>query len=375
MRRIYLDNAATAFPKAPGTAEAIYEHIRSNVVNLYRTESAESESVFSSVFGLREMIASLYGYAHPECVAFTLNATEAINMAIKGLIRPGASVITTSNEHNAVMRPLSQLGCHVIRIPSDTKGRSLWDGFLPEKADAMVINAAGNVSGAVEDLERAAEEARRLSIPLLIDASQASPYVDIDMSDLDAAAVCFPGHKGFLGPEGTGGAIFRRDIAESIEPLITGGTGTESDSEIVPHTLPERLSGGTENIPGLVGLSTSLGYVIENLGDIRRHSLAMTERLIDGLKGIDGITMHGPDADEPRTPIVSVSAEKDIAWLASVLLERSGIETRVGLHCSPSSHRSLGTFPSGTLRFSPGPFTTADEIDETIRTLKEAMDE
>ena len=210
---------------------------------------------------------------------------------------------------------------------------------------------------------------------MLIDASQASPYVDIDMSALDAAAVCFPGHKGFLGPEGTGGAIFRRDIAESIEPLITGGTGTESDSEIVPHTLPERLSGGTENIPGLVGLSTSLGYVIDNLGDIRRHSLAMTERLIDGLKGIDGITMHGPDADEPRTPIVSVSAEKDIAWLASVLLERSGIETRVGLHCSPSSHRSLGTFPSGTLRFSPGPFTTADEIDETIRTLKEAMDE
>ena len=336
------------------------------------------EKSFDTLFSLRSMLAGLYDFPHPECIAFTRNITEAMNWIIKGLFHPGDHIIVSSNEHNAVMRPLTQMGMRISRIPSDLHGfndYSSLSSMIGPDTKGIIVNAAGNVSGALQNLEPPADAAREHGLLFIVDTAQASPHMDISMEELGIAALGFTGHKGFLGPEGTGGAIFRRDIAESIEPLITGGTGTESDSEIVPHTLPERLSGGTENIPGLVGLSTSLGYVIDNLGDIRRHSLAMTERLIDGLKGIDGITMHGPDADEPRTPIVSVSAEKDIAWLASVLLERSGIETRVGLHCSPSSHRSLGTFPSGTLRFSPGPFTTADEIDETIRTLKEAMDE
>ena len=375
MTRIYLDNAATAFPKAPGTAEAVYRNLKEETVNLYRTESALSEKVFSSLFTLRTAIASFYGYERPECIAFTLNATEALNMAIKGIIAPCSRVITTSNEHNAVMRPLSQTGCTVIRIPADRNGKTQWDRTPEMKADAMVINAAGNVSGAVEDLERAAETAKRLSAPLIIDASQASPYVDIGMAALEAAAVCFPGHKGFLGPEGTGGVLFRRDIAERISPLITGGTGTESEIEDVPHTLPERLSGGTENMPGLAGLSVSFDYVMKNLPSIRERAKEMTARLMDGLESIRGIHIHGPGKNERRVPVVSVSADKDVAWLSATLLERGGIETRVGLHCSPSSHRTLGTFPTGTLRFSPGPFTTAGEIDTTIDILREAMNE
>ena len=266
MERIYLDNAATSFPKAPGTAEAVCRYIARDTVNLYRTESRKAEEVFSSLYGLRENIAGLYRYPHPECVAFTLNATEALNMAIKGLIGRESRVLVSEYEHNAVMRPLSQLGC--IAVKDEEDGIS-----------AVVVNAASNVSGDITDLGRYGEIARKHGVPLIIDASQASPYIDIDMEALDAAAICFPGHKGFLGPEGTGGVILRRSIAESIEPLITGGTGSESDNEGVPHTLPERLSGGTENLPGLTGLAHSLSYTLEHLDEIREHSRRITEYL------------------------------------------------------------------------------------------------
>lgn len=362
MDRIYLDNAATSFPKAPGTAEAVFSYIRDNTVNLYRTESSKSEIVFSSVYKLREDIARLYNYPHPECIAFTSNATEALNIAIKGLIARGSAVLVSPFEHNAAMRPLHQIGCTPVK-------------YETEDIAAVVANAADNVSGAIIDIPAYAEIARRHSVPLIIDASQASPYIDIDMKGTEAAAVCFPGHKGLLGPEGTGGIILHRDIAETIDPLVTGGTGTESDNEGIPATLPERLSGGTENLPGLIGLSSSLSYTLSHLEEIRARCTRITERLYEGLSSVNGINIIGPDIADKRIPIISITADKDEAWLSSVLLERGGIETRVGLHCNPEAHKTLGTFPRGTLRFSPGPFTTEDEIDVTIRILKEAMDE
>ncbi len=376
MNRIYLDNAATSFPKAPGVGKAVYDYIEKSAVNLYRTESRESEKLFSSIYELRLLLSSLFSYDHPECIVFTSNATEALNLAIKGLAERGSKVITTSNEHNAVMRPLSQIGAKVIKLPSDRKGRTIWDKREINGASLIVVNAAGNVSGAVEDLHPIAELAKKLNIPLVIDGSQAVPFVDINMTELNAAAICIPGHKGLLGPEGTGAAILRRDIAESIEPLITGGTGTESDLESVPHTLPERLSGGTENLPGLIGLEAALSYVMENKEDIKENAMKMTERLYNGLEQIEGVTIHGPAIDEERTPIISITSDKkDIAFLSAALLERGGVETRVGLHCSPSAHKSLGTYPGGTLRFSPGPFTSDDEIDMALETLKEAINE
>ena len=189
---------------------------------------------------------------------------------------PEGHVIVTSSEHNAVMRPLSEIDAHISRIPSDRSGFSLMEKarelITPETA-AMIINAAGNVSGAVQDLEKAAEIASEHHIPLIIDAAQASPEVMIDMSALNAAAVCFTGHKGFLGPQGTGGAVSRRDIAEKITPLVAGGTGTESDNEGIPSSLPERLRGGTENLPGLIGLCHSVSYVSGCLESIRSRMI------------------------------------------------------------------------------------------------------
>ena len=367
MNRIYLDNASTAFPKAPGTAEAISGYITSGCINLYRTESRLSESGFDVLMSLRSMLSSLYGYNHMECIAFTRSITESMNWIIKGLFSSGDRVAVTANEHNAVMRPLHQVGVEIFRIPSDREGYTLWeaaDSIIPPGVKGLIVNAAGNVSGAVQDLEKAAETARRYRIPLIVDTAQSSPYTSINMEDLGIAALGFTGHKGFLGPEGTGGMILRRDLAQMISPLIAGGTGSESDSEDLPHTLPERLSPGTENLTGLTGLEAELNA----------NAMAMTERLHEGLSSIRGISIAGAPIDKPRVPILSITCNTmDIAEIAAQLLERSNIETRVGLHCAPSAHRSLGTFPTGTLRFSPGPFTTEDDIDTAIAAMKEIV--
>lgn len=379
MDRIYLDNAATSFPKAPGTGEAVRSFIDDDGISLYRTASALAESVWNRIYTLRILLSDHYSYPHPECIVFTMNVTEALNMVIKGLVPEKGHVIVTSSEHNAVMRPLSETGAHISRIPSDRSGFSLMEKarelITPETA-AMIINAAGNVSGAVQDLEKAAEIASEHHIPLIIDAAQASPEVMIDMSALNAAAVCFTGHKGFLGPQGTGGAVIRMDIAEKIAPLVAGGTGTESDNEGIPSSLPERLRGGTENLPGLIGLCHSVSYVSGCLESIRSRMIMIKEKFYEGLSSIDGITIHGPSLDEPRTAVFSITAEgTDPAELASRLLERGNIETRVGLHCAPSAHRTLGTFPEGTLRISPGPFTTDGEIERTLTLIREIINE
>ena len=379
MRRIYLDNAATSFPKAPGIGEAIKRFIEEDGVSLYRTASRKADDIWDSIFDLREMISKLYHYPNPECIAFTMNVTEALNFMIKGMIPEGGHAVVTSSEHNAVMRPLSQIRAEVSRIPSDAYGYSDMDrleALIRRDTKAIIINAASNVSGAVQDIAKAGEIAEAHRIPLIIDAAQASPFIDIDMAGLNAAAVCFTGHKGFLGPQGTGGVIIRRDIAERIQPLISGGTGTESDSEDIPYAVPERLRAGTDNLPGLIGLHHAVAYTIGHLESIKVKMRALSERLYEGLMAIEGIAVHGPSLNTPRTAVFSVTAEgRDPADIASTLLDRGNIETRVGLHCAPSAHRTLGTFPAGTLRISPGPFTEDSDIDTLLCLLREIINE
>lgn len=379
MKRIYLDNAATSYPKAPGLGSVIAQYIENSSVNLNRTESSESFSVFETIYGLRENLCTLYNYNHPESIAFTKNVTESLNWIIKGLLTEKDHVIVSSNEHNAMMRPLVQMGIQFDRIPSNNHGFADYcklESFIRPNTKAILINGAGNVSGAIEDLSIPAEIAKKHNLLFFIDAAQASPFVDIDMQKLNLAGVAFTGHKSFLGPQGTGGMILRRDIAETINPLIAGGTGSESDKETIPTSLPDRLTPGTENLPGLVGLAHSVKYVMENKKTLYERIMERTEKLYLGLEAIDGIDIKGPSLNERRTGVISISSnKKDIAEISSLLLERGGIETRVGLHCSPSAHKSLGTFPTGTLRFSPGPFTTDDEIETTISLIKEIIND
>ena len=377
MNRIYLDNAATSFPKAPGLGKALAEYIENGVVNPNRTESALSYRAFDVSYALREHISSLYNYPHPECIAFTRNITEALNWLIKGLLEKQDHVIVSSNEHNAVMRPLRQMGIDYSIIPSSSHGfndYSSLPSLIKPNTRAIIINAAGNVSGAIQNLETPAEYAKNHNLLFIIDSAQASPFVEIDMEKLNASAVAFTGHKGLLGPQGIGGAIIRKELALSIAPLISGGTGSRSDSEDVPDLLPDRLNPGTDNMPGIIGLEHSLSYISKNLSSLYDNEREMTKMLIEGLYKINGIILFGAGLEENRTNVVSIETEGiDEAEVSALLLERGGIETRVGLHCSPSSHKTLGTFPRGTLRFSPGPFTTKDEINYTLTLLKEIM--
>ena len=379
MKRIYLDNAATSWPKAPGVGESMKDFIENGVVNPNRTESALSFSLFETIYGLREMICTLYNYSHPECVCFTNNVTEALNLVMKGLLKSTDHVIVSGAEHNAVMRPLVQCGAEYSLIPCDSRGYcdcTHLEELVRKNTKAVIVCHSGNVSGAVQDLTPVAEFVKKHNLMFFVDAAQSSPFIPLDMEKYNLTGVCFTCHKSFLGPEGVGGVILRKDTALTIPPLIAGGTGSESDSILIPSSLPDRLTAGTENLPGLVGTACALRYTLSNLSLLRDNCHSMTHRLMEGIAGIPSLTVKGAGMDDVRTSVVSVvSSKHDIAAISSELLERGNIETRVGLHCAPMAHRALGTFPTGTLRFSPGPFTTADEIDETIRILKEIENE
>ena len=374
MRRIYLDNAATSFPKAPGIGDVIKTFLERDCTNINRTSGVGEFPVFDSLYNLRSDLSEMLGFGTPESVCLSSGVTESLNLVISGLFSKDDHVLVSSCEHNSVMRPLVQRGIQFSRIPCDKEGYIVLEGakdLIRPNTRAMIICAAGNVSGAIQDIEKIAQFAHDNNLLLIFDAAQAIPNVDFNMEKNHIAAVVFSGHKGLMGPEGTGGIALRKDIALSIPPLISGGTGSQSDSEDVPVTLPDRLEAGTQNLPGLLALAESVSYVRKNLRAIKENERRMTELLYEGLLSIKGLRMVGAPLNRPRTSVISVVSDKmDIAEISAQLSERYGIETRVGMHCSPSSHRSLGTFPGGTLRFSPGPFTMKDEIFLTIDALQ-----
>lgn len=369
-----MDNAATSFPKAPGIGDVIKTFLERDCTNINRTSGAGEFPVFDSLYNLRSGLSEMLGFGTPESVCLSSGVTESLNLVISGLFSKDDHVLVSFCEHNSVMRPLVQRGIQFSRIPCDKEGYIVLEGakdLIRPNTRAMIICAAGNVTGAIQDIEKIAQFAHDNNLLLIFDAAQAIPNVDFNMEKNHIAAVVFSGHKGLMGPEGTGGIALRKDIALSIPPLISGGTGSQSDSEDVPVTLPDRLEAGTQNLPGLLALAESVSYVRKNLRAIKENERRMTELLYEGLSSIRGLRIVGAPLDRPRTSVISVVSDKmDIAEISAQLSERYGIETRVGMHCSPSSHRSLGTFPGGTLRFSPGPFTMKDEIFLTIDALQ-----
>jgi len=357
-------------------AAEIARYIEEDCININRTDSNVAMKNFDFLFSLRTDLARIFNYPHPECVIFRSGLTESMNWIVKGLFKEDDHVIVTSLEHNAVMRPLVQQKIAFSRIPCDDFGycsASEAEKLVRPETKAMIINAASNVFGTVQDVESLAEVAKLHNLLLIIDSAQAAPYINIDMEKLHASAICFAGHKGFLGPQGTGGFIIRKELAGTLVPLIAGGTGSRSDSEEIPDMLPDRFSPGTENLPGLKGLSWSVRYVMDNLENLKEACRKNTEMLYNGLSGIEGICIVGPTLDKPRTSVVSITSDAmDIAELAASLAEK-GIETRVGMHCAPAAHKAMGTFPGGTLRFSPGPFTKPEEIDFAISEIKKTI--
>jgi len=377
---IYFDNAATSWPKPPGVAEAMVHFL--NDVGANPGRSAHRLAVESGrvVYGAREAVAELFNAPDPLRVVFGHNVTEALNLALRGLLRPGDHVITSSMEHNSVMRPLRALerqGGEVAVVQCSSAG------FLdPADVEAAVrpntvmiaLNHASNVVGTLLPVAEVGLIARRYGLLLLVDAAQTGGAYPIDVQADHVDLLAFTGHKSLYGPTGTGGLIIGERVeVEKLEPLKRGGTGSRSEREEQPDFLPDLCESGTPNAVGLAGLEAGVRWVLERGVDaIRAHEVGLAQRLIEGLEDIAGVTVYGGLDATWQTATVSF----DIAGMAPSevglrLDEEYGILCRVGLHCAPAAHKTIGTFPVGTVRFGLGAFNTLEEVDAAMAAVEQ----
>lgn len=375
---IYLDNAATSFPKAPGVAEAMVTCLQTAMGNPGRASHSGARAASELLFDARESIAALLEAANPERVTFTKNATEALNLAIMGTLRQGDFVAVSSLEHNAVMRPIRWLeatrGVRVLVLSLDADGKptgGALDDMVAARPRLLILTAASNVTGAMPPIEDITACCKGAGICVGIDASQACGHRPLSMREIDADFICFPGHKALLGPTGTG--VLYTAPGFDPEPLLRGGTGSMSESEIMPDFLPDCYDAGTANTVGVAGLLASIRFIArQGLTAMARREDQMTTRLLDGLSRLPGVRLHGPALGVPRAPVVSMTMDSFSVSDIALELDRRDIAIRAGLHCAPAAHRSIGTFErGGTIRFSPGYFTTDAEIDATIHAIDE----
>lgn len=383
MERIYLDNGSTSYPKAPGVSQAVCSYIDKVGVNISRGGYEEAYSAAETVLETREMLCRLFGFSKPENVVFTAGITASLNILIKGFLSPGDHVITTSMEHNAVMRPLRQLekqGVEVSLIPCRRDG-SLCIEKLPEmikeNTRLLIMLHASNVCGTVMPVEKAAEICREHGTRIIVDTAQTGGLIPLEMEKNGIDAIAFAGHKSLLGPQGIGGFIITDSFASQVEPLISGGTGSISHLEEIPSFMPDRFECGTQNLPGIFGLHASLSWLEKTgISKIREHEMQCTKALIKGFEEIEGAEVKGIKGTEGRTAAVSVDfPEYDNAEIAYELENRFGIMTRCGLHCAPCAHKTLGTFPHGTVRFTPGWSTTEEEIEKALSAVRTILSE
>ncbi len=373
---IYLDNAATSFPKPPQVIRVMTEALQQYGANPGRGGHQMALQAGRTVEKCREAAASLLG-ARPERVIFTRNCTESLNLAILGMLHKGDEVICSHGEHNAVMRPLERLvsrdGVTVKLLRPDARGLLSPEGLrraITSRTGLVIICHASNVTGVIQPVQELGSICREKGVPLLVDAAQTAGVLNVSLDSLHADMIAMPGHKGLLGPHGTGLLALREGV--NPEPLILGGTGSASESVRQPELLPDRYESGTVNLPGIAGLLAGIEYVARQREDIHRRESALNERLRRQLAGIPGLRILG-DESAPRVAITSVVPEGgDSAALADAL-DATGVAVRGGLHCAPAMHSSLGTMRSGAVRFSPGPYTTERDIDDAAALVARLM--
>ena len=383
MNKIYLDNGSTSFPKAPGVGKAMANFIENVGVNIGRGGYEEAYSAAEVVLDTREKLCRLFHFDQPENVVFTSGITASMNILLKGLLQPGDRVLTTSMEHNAVMRPLRQLeqkGVEVVLIPCKGDGtldlEAFYDLATPGTR-ALVMTHASNMCGTVMPVKDVAEYCQTLGIWTMVDCAQTAGILPIDMEDWGVDAIAFAGHKGLLGPQGIGGFLITDDLAAEIDPLLSGGTGSISHLETVPDFMPDRFEPGTQNLPGIFGLHAALSYLEEvGIDNIYQHEMTLAARLLEGFSKLEGIRVAGRTQLTGRTAVVSVDfLQMDNADAAYLLEDKYGIMTRCGLHCAPQAHKTVGTYPQGTVRFAPGRETTEEQIDAALAAVKEILAE
>ena len=377
MDYIYLDNASTTFPKAPNVANAMANYITNYGININRGSYALAYDVEDIIYTTRQRLNTLFNGHDPSHVIFTQNVTMSLNMVIKGLLKAGDHVLVSSMEHNAVMRPLTQLldkGITFDTIPCDSTGSIQMDSIEPlirPNTVAMIINHASNVCGTIQPLELIGPICKAHNLQYIVDAAQTAGVIPIDVKACHIDALCFTGHKGLLGPQGIGGIILTKEMAQNLTPLIAGGTGSFSHLETMPTHMPDAFESGTLNLPGIIGLNEGLSYIeSQGMENIHNHELALTQAFLEGLQSIDGINIVGKQNIQDRTAVVSITIDgMDASSIAYELESAYHIMTRVGLHCAPRAHQTLGTYPEGTVRFSFGYANTHKDVESTLSAL------
>ena len=378
MRPIYLDNAATSFPKPPAVAQAMLRYMTEVGASINRGVYSSAQDAGMTTLLLREGLCRLFHHSDPTHCILTSGNTMGLNMILRGWLRPGDHCLVSSMEHNAVMRPLQDLadqGVCFDRIPCDSAGRLDPEAIRPlvrPNTRLLVMAHGSNVGGAIQDAAAVGRVCGEHGIPFALDAAQTAGHWEIDFEAMGLSALSVPGHKGLMGPSGIGALLLSPGFAKGLSPLVTGGTGSASDTERQPAYMPDRFESGTPNLPGIYGLQAAVDFVLETgVEALRRREEELTGLLLDGLRGIPQIRLAGPEGKDHRAGVVSIDfLREDNAEAAFRLEQEFGILTRCGLHCAPSAHKTLGTFPQGTVRFSVGWFTTPEEVSAAVDAVR-----
>lgn len=380
LRRIYFDNAATSFPKPTAVYEAMdyyARHIGASAGRGAYREALESGRIIDQTRG---RIAELLNAPEPNSIIMTFNCTDGLSLGVKGtVIRPGSHVITTRMEHNSVLRPLNalqqQMGIDITYISADSAGLVDPEDIrraIREQTCLIALVHGSNVCGSVQDIGAVGEIAHEFAVPYLVDAAQTVGHFPIDVQDFHIDMLAFPGHKGLLGPLGTGGIYIRPGFEGQLRPIREGGTGTKSEEAFQPEFMPDRFESGSHNAIGIAGLKAGVEYLLERgVDNIRAHEQRLCRAFLDNTADVPGLKVYGPTELEQRVGVFSVAIEGyEPTELASLLEERFGLLTRPGLHCAPFAHQAIGSFDAGgTTRFSTGAFNTLDDIDIATEAL------
>ncbi|MBA4392467.1 MAG: cysteine desulfurase [Desulfobacca sp.] len=372
---VYLDNAASSHPKPESVYLAVNEVLRNLGANPGRSGHSLALKAGQRIAQTRQQLAELFTIPDPNRIVFTSNATEAINLGLKGLLDPGDHVITSSMEHNSVIRPLRFLetrGIEITIVTGDLQGQIKAEAIekaIRKNTRLIILTHASNVTGGILPISEVGALAHKHGFLFMVDAAQTAGLLPISVADTDIDLLAAPGHKGLMGPQGTGFLYIGPDI--SLHPLIEGGTGSQSELEIQPDFLPDRLESGTLNTPGLAGLGKGVDFLLhQGLEKIREKEISLSKRLWEGLKQNKKIRLYGPEQAEDRTSTLSFNMTNlNPQVVASILDTAYNIAVRAGLHCAALAHRTLETFPEGTVRVSPGFFNTDNEIDFLLQAI------
>ncbi|WBW97617.1 aminotransferase class V-fold PLP-dependent enzyme [Oceanirhabdus sp. W0125-5] len=376
--KLYANNAATSFPKPKSVISGITNCLTSISSNPGRSASFSNLEGSRIVFECRENLCKLFNFDSPENIIFTSNITHSLNMLINGCVQKGWHVITTSMEHNSVLRPLKALSekgiIELDIIDCDKNGYLdplIFENHIKANTKLFVLSHSSNIIGSIQPIKKLGEICRNNSIFLIIDSAQSAGVLDINLSDIYFSALCFTGHKSLFGPQGIGGFVISNEFNDFVNPIITGGTGSTSSEIIQPSFLPDKFESGTLNTPGIAGLNEGVKFILNtNIETIREHEVNLNDKLIESLLNMPYIDFYGDINSSKRTSAVSINSHKlDNSLFSFELDHKYGIITRSGLHCAPLAHKTINTYPTGTLRLSFGFFNDIIDINYCIDSI------